>query len=1053
MKTDKLDSSQYDLILLTDASHLPVDTIAPLTGYMKSGGNVIALNAPLWGNALIKTSKGNVTVDEYRKSDAGANPDHTVVDFSPESIAGWGRGTNKPDSITTQETIAEGPAPGKRALHVKISNLEGWDTFGSTHFTDPFPHGNTLTVFYAKGDSNTTQGYIEWVEMDGSRWIGVFPLYQDWRMYVLTPEDFTFWQSNPARGFKGDKFNPANAQYISMGLSFSFTGVTFGSHEYWMGPIGTDSMKGEYRQLVESRYLPVADTLSPSYKYFQTDSAASLSVRNDQSIITNARPRGVGFNKAKGWRWIPLIEAKSAKGEWRGNPAVMMINSDGDYKGGIWASFGIDDPDWYMETESLSLIKQIAERMKEPLYIIDGGSDRFTYFKGQDLILGARIANTGKTAFDAVVRISINETSSGKSVFVKEWTINLAPNAITPISQTWKPGSFPSQGYTIKTELLSGGKQLDSISNEAFVYQPKKKPQFVKIKDGEFMLNGKPWRPNGTNYMMSSGSAMEDGVIFGTWLSAKAYDPEVIERDIRNMKAMGLNAVSVFLFYDDLKSQNLVDLLRRLDKHGMKANVSLRPGTPMNFPWSMTKEMIEYSQLAGNDTVFAYDLDWEPMFGGHDNRSYFDDEWQKWIIDRYGSIENAEKDWEFPVPRKADGAITNPDAAQVGSDGEWRVMMAAYRRFLDTLLYKRYGRARDLVHSIDPNHFVSFRMAEASNPEYSWGENVPYEFPYLASAVDFLSPEAYGRVGDWEKIKPGWFQREYARLYAPEKPMIWAEMGISIWDNGQMQSSSKMLDFQGKYFNDFYRMMISSGANGFFSWFFPGGYRYDEKSDYGIINPDGSDRPVTKTIRTMAQKFINASAPSGKEIWFEIDRDKNAIGFAGAYNDVSKKFWAAVDKGLTPRLKTAGTGTTSANCPMLAVGNTSCNGTNPPKFLDGAFDSVEIMNRNGKWLRVENGSSVDVESGELVKARILVRNLNEAKWLSAAGVGQVSLSISDGTIRLLPINKDTGSHETILFNDVVFPKVTSPASIILSFDAKGRSSFGEKFKLVLNPVK
>jgi len=100
MKTDKLDSSQYDLILLTDASHLPVDTIAPLTGYMKSGGNVIALNAPLWGNALIKTSKGNVTVDEYRKSDAGANPDHTVVDFSPESIAGWGRGTNKPDSIT-----------------------------------------------------------------------------------------------------------------------------------------------------------------------------------------------------------------------------------------------------------------------------------------------------------------------------------------------------------------------------------------------------------------------------------------------------------------------------------------------------------------------------------------------------------------------------------------------------------------------------------------------------------------------------------------------------------------------------------------------------------------------------------------------------------------------------------------------------------------------------------------------------------------------------------------------------------------------------------------
>lgn len=1093
-KTDKPDASQYDLMLFTDASRLPVDTIAPLTGYMKSGGNVIALNGPMWGTALIKIGKGNVTVDEYRKSDAGANPDHTVVDFTPESIEGWGRSTNTPGNITTQETIADGPAPGKRALHVKISNLEGWDTFGSLDLTDPFPHGNTLTVFYAKGGPNTTQGYIEWVEKDGSRWVGVFPLYEEWRMYVLTPEDFVFWQSNPARGFKGDKFNPANAQRISMGLSFSFTGTAFGSHEYWIGPIGTDSMKDEYRQLVESRYLPVADTLSPSYKYFSTEDAASLSIRTDQSIIASAvlpmssrikssyaRPRGVGFNKAKGWRWIPLIEAKSDKDEWRGNPAVMIINADGDYKGSIWASFGIEDSEWYKKNETLLMIKQIAERMKEPRFIIDGGSNCFTYFKGQEMTLGARIADTRGIASSSIVRMTVSDTASGKQAFRKEWTMNLTPNEIKSVSQTWKPDSFPIKGFTIKTELVSDGKVIDSISHEAFVYQPKKKPQFVKIKDGEFMLNGKVWRPNGTNYMPSSGSAMEDGVIFGTWLSAKAYDPEVIERDIRNMKAMGLNAVTVFLFYDDLKTQNLVDLLRRLDLHDMKANVSLRPGTPMDFPWAMTKEMIEYSQLVGNDTVFAYDLAWEPMFGGQLDRSYWDDKWAKWIIDHYGSIENAEKDWRYPVPRKADGAITNPNAAQVGSDGEWRIMVAAYRRFLDTLLYTKYGRARDLVHSIDPNHFVSFRMAEASNPEYAWGENIPYEFPYLASAVDFLSPEAYGRVGNWERVKPGWFQREYARIYAPDKPMIWAEMGVSTWDNGQMRPSAKLLDFQGQYFSDFYRMMISSGANGFFSWFFPGGYRYDEKSDFGIINPDGTDKPVTKAIREMGPKFINAAAPSGKEIWFEIDRDKNATGLAGTYNDVSRKFWVAIDKGLIPRLKTAGTGTTSANCPLLAVGNTPCNGSNPPKYLDGAFDMVEIMNRYGKWvpMDVENSNYVYVEYGKPVKARIHVRNLGEAKWLSMPGAGQVSLSIydrvilyptgihgnstydngdssyfSDSKMSYLPIKNNVGNHETIMFDDVIISSgIKSPTAVILSFDAKDRTPFGQKFRVVLDITK
>lgn len=72
-----------------------------------------------------------------------------------------------------------------------------------------------------------------------------------------------------------------------------------------------------------------------------------------------------------------------------------------------------------------------------------------------------------------------------------------------------------------------------------------------------------------------------------------------------------------------------------------------------------------------------------------------------------------------------------------------------------------------------------------------------------------------------------------------------------------MQTSPWRLDFQAKHYKAFYEMLIKSCADGIFSWWYPGGFRVGENSDFGIINPDGSDRPVTKVIREYAPKFIN----------------------------------------------------------------------------------------------------------------------------------------------------------------------------------------------------
>jgi hypothetical protein len=241
--------------------------------------------------------------------------------------------------------------------------------------------------------------------------------------------------------------------------------------------------------------------------------------------------------------------------------------------------------------------------------------------------------------------------------------------------------------------------------------------------------------------------------------------------------------------------------------------------------------------------------------------------------------------------------------AQLTRDGEWRRFVADYRLFLDDLLREKYSAARRLVKSIDPHHAVSFRMSNAGDPTYNWDAALPYDFYGLAEAVDIWAPEAYGRIGDWERVRAGEFTAAYARLCDLRKPLMWAEIGHTVWDMNRMVSDPEKLAFEGRYYTDFYRMMIESGADGIFFWWYPGGFRLWENSDFGIINPDGTDRPVTKVIRTEGPRFLKAPKPGNPDYWIAVDRDRDARGLFGMYEAANVEFWKAMTEVRRPALK------------------------------------------------------------------------------------------------------------------------------------------------------
>jgi len=77
----------------------------------------------------------------------------------------------------------------------------------------------------------------------------------------------------------------------------------------------------------------------------------------------------------------------------------------------------------------------------------------------------------------------------------------------------------------------------------------------------------------------------------------------------------------------------------------------------------------------------------------------------------------------------------------------------------------------------------------------------------------------------------------------------------------------------------------------------------NENSDFGIINPDGSDRPVTKVIREEGARFLSATKLPLPNYFIEVDRDRDARGLFGMYEAVKDEYWKAIAAHKTPALK------------------------------------------------------------------------------------------------------------------------------------------------------
>lgn len=913
---------RFDLLIITGGRELPIETAPTLASFLKRQGNLIAIGTPLYADPLRRVQDSWMKPADIRAKLNAVQPAQVLYDFESESPVGWTRSSNKMDSPVTWTCAGEGAGGSQKSMHVRIGDLVGWETFAAPPLAESTiaPTQNVL-CFWAKSGERTRRVAIECIERDGSRWIATVPLEREWTHQALVEADFAYWHDSPTgsrRGGQGDRLQFTATARITVGLAFTHTGMEGGRHEFWIDELGFAASPLVEVAATSRVEFPPTELLWPTYKCYGTSDVQRIRPHWMQALIEtpdlpspkalwcpHQRPHGTGFNKNRPWRMVTVTEAVSDSGDFRGPALTLMLQQEPGQPAQGWATLGSDDPAFLIAPPVLDAIAALAGRMLQGLFLFEGGSEFYTVFPGEPVRLGTRVVNIrrGRQA-EAEVRIRVLGSGGepAKHQYVKSVRGGDAP---VVLETSWSPGQLAPEAYRVVTELIRGQRVSDRLQHDLTVWQAKDSPEYVTARDGDFYLRGQKWYPYGVNHMPASGIGTEDYLFFEHYLSRRAYDPEIFDRELARIKSLGMNMISTFVGYDYHADRNLLDYLQRCDKYGLKVNLSLRPGTPMDFEWDKMREMIVQNRLAQNDTVFAYDLAWEPFIGRQRERTRWDTRWNQWIQRHYATIEAAEKAWGFAVPRTAEGHVTNPLDAHCGSDGPWGKLVADYRRFIDEIVDEHYTRARELVRSVDSNHLVSFRMTVAGDPTFNQAHNMPYDFRGLVRGVDLFGPEGYGRIGDWSRVRPGMFTVAYARAVDPAKPVMWAEYGVSSWDLDQMQASPALLDFQGRFYEDFLKMVLQSGANGAVCWLYPGGFRTNEKSDFGIINPDGTDRPVTAVLRKYAEPVTRPRDIPEPDVWIEYNPDEPA-GIEGIYEKVSPGFWRTLESGKVPGLRPRG---------------------------------------------------------------------------------------------------------------------------------------------------
>lgn len=1061
---------ELDALIIADARTLPVAARDQLLTATQSAGKVICLGAPALSKLLMKSPEGWLPEAQWLDAYSSRLP-RVPVAITPEQ---WTRATNSPADTGS---LKPDPASGATAWKIE-SELKGWDTWRADFPTSPFDDRHQYLSLEVKGDATTSQLAVECTEEDGSRWIAVVEVTPQWQTQLLQPRDFVYWTDSKSkgRGGEGDRLQPDQVRALTFGLAMSHThAVRPGPHTYWLRNVSV----ADGSSLPQPNFaLPNLEALCPSYKLYPVNEVSKLRPAAEQDVAAAAefawsqpgyapvwRERGRGIHRRRPWRWVPLLTALDARGQDRGAMVSLLIG-DGVCPGAMWANFAFADPAAALDPKVAPTLLACVQAMSRGTFLLEGGAELFSYKPGEKATIGGSVVNLSRKPQTLILRASIGD---GLAPLAEETKLKLTPGEVAEKVWSWTPTFRGQTTYEIRTTLLDEqGQVLDHIIQPVDQTRVKPAPpdEYVKVEGSNFTLAGKPWFFNGVNYWPNR----IGGYPHLGQAQRASYDPEIIERDLTHLQALGINALSGVqaLMPADPTDPNAfrdqLDFLDRCDRHGMKVFFFLPMGRPYyGGSFEKIRDYLTRAGLKDHPAIMCWELAWEPIDVNWQGRlDYLKEPWNRWIVERYGSLESACRDWGF-TPKIENGKAALPSVEQCRTHGEWDRYGAAFRRAHSDIICAGYRDIAEPLRQWDPRHLVSFRGGACGIPD---GPNFAHIHGTAAPKhMDFLNPEGYnlqpngnGSLTEPDNLRKGGLVTLYYRFTSREKPIVWMEFGYTVngfntrWQPELVAIKPEELRRQEQELGNFYSMILESGARGAAPWWWPGGFRLGEDSDFGVVEPDGSERPACRIMRDAVAKFPQVRHLPPTDVLL-LDLEKQ---YPEAWATFAPQYLSLVKAGKVVGLRTSGTGTNSETCALTTVGGGEYNGHNPPLYLNAEFNSLELKIGDGPWQAVTTGQSREAPVGAKVLCRANVGNLGEATWLAPqAGEQQGRVYLAGRQEYGLPFTAPLAA-DTAYLKDATVPPFTliesvrqGAQSISFEMSSQGRAYFGERRTVVL----
>ena len=1045
-------ASRADLVIVIGVEQLPYRAKLAMQSYLKENGRVLLLGGPALEKPFRRQGEA-LSQRDYRAHviESLAN-EHQMVILDTSSTDIPAQLSADSDNATELTVLVDdyGLQGSEKQLFFKVEHLASWATLTAKIETQ-LGHASAIS-FHAKPGDDRTGYFTLVVEMsDGARWRTKMPFVsKDWYHYVLTPSEFRYFTG----GTRKEQPDLSDIVRVQVAFEDRFSKISQGSHSCYISNITLSCVPEDDAFGPDALDGYNLNGVTPLYEQYPITNAARLAADPMQAFVSardyvipsgqnalvsrHAGICGIGYGKNTDIRFIPLITATDAQGLVSGYAAWIDLyatatGANGPYEGSMVGYFGATTDEFY-NADGIAAVVETALAMTRDVLIVNGGTDEHTYIKGEATTITAGVQ---LVAFDAR---ALNDVTASVALYRGEQLLAQYSSediAATPLihSIVAVEGSYDLANGTpdrAVATLIADGRIVDRVEHAIHEWAPKPASErsYVYTEDGQFKRDGKTIDFFGINYYPSySAAAPRDSEYkrlshtYDSYISRDGYDPLVITNDLKRIKSLGMNAIAVTCYAEAVRmSNNLLDMLRICEEMGIYVELSLaRVAYPLRrYNGSACEDIIHKLHLDACDTIISYDICWEERVGNYlgggggagngrfIGRAAWDGAFTEWAETQYGSVDAAEEAWGVRLERTEAGYLLVTDAMIDDRSDRYQKAVAAYNRFLDDIVSTSMARNIAHLRSIVPNQMVTFRMSMAGSALRTTGFQPSvccFDFQSLASSMSYMEPEGYQLNANDETCLQVMFANAYARYANPDAPVVWKEFGKSAWayrEDGNFYPGEAAIAAVADYYRYVLDYCLKSHTCGIYSWWSVAGYRVDEDSDYGVFNPDGSDRgELTALLREYAPKLVGQGArDASKTAYIQAERDDHVGGLFGMFDAVKDELLAAYRAGkhvtFIDRSQDERDGTYAYADTLLGhyvADAVPATGIAPLRYVNGIVKDLVTTTKDGKTY-----------------AKITVCNTKQSIWRA----NTVSLVSADGRISHT-FTEDVGYLEDVTF--------------------------------------